>query len=267
VRGQRSEVRGRQASFDLDRLRRQIKPLRLYWFPRLRSTNDHAAELRRRGDLFAPAIVLTGHQTAGRGRGTNAWWSRPGVLTVTFVFPIDQGIPAHQLPLLAGLAVRDAIAPLVPSVEVKLKWPNDLLIGTRKLAGLLCERVRKADLVGLGLNVNVSPRQAPSSLRDRVVSLSEGAGHDLDMTDVLIVVAKRLHAMLLHRDEQTYAQILRRYDEHHALIGRRVSISPGAGETPIAGICRGLDTMGRLIVKDRSGGGVKKIVAGEVKLL
>jgi BirA family biotin operon repressor/biotin-[acetyl-CoA-carboxylase] ligase len=254
-------------SFQLDRLRRGIKPFRLYWFPLLRSTNDHAAELRHRGELFAPAIVLTGHQTAGRGRGTNSWWSQSGVLTVTFVFPFDENLPAHQLPLLAGLAVRDAIAPLVPSVEVRLKWPNDLLIGERKLAGLLCERVHKADLVGLGLNVNVSPRQAPPPLRNRVASLAEAAGRDLDMTDVLSVVARRLHAMLRHRHEQTYAQILRRYDEHHALIGRRVSILPGAGQTPIAGICRGLDTMGRLIVKDRSGGGVKKIVAGEVKLM
>jgi BirA family biotin operon repressor/biotin-[acetyl-CoA-carboxylase] ligase len=239
----------------------------LYWFSRLRSTNDHATNLRRRGDLFAPAIILTGHQAAGRGRGANSWWSRPGVLTVTFVFPIDEQIPAHQLPLLAGLAVRDAIAPLVPSVELKLKWPNDLLIGDRKLAGLLCERVHKVDVVGLGLNVNVSPHHAPPSLRHRLTSLSQAAGHDLNMTDVLIVVARRLHVMLLHRDEQPYAQILRRYDEHHALIGRRVSISPGAGETPITGICRGLDTMGRLIVKDRSRGGVKKIVAGEVKLM
>jgi BirA family biotin operon repressor/biotin-[acetyl-CoA-carboxylase] ligase len=150
---------------------------------------------------------------------------------------------------------------------VKLKWPNDLLIGARKLAGLLCERVQKADLIGLGLNVNVSPRQAPPSLRDRVASLSQAAGHDLAMTTVLIVVARRLHAMLLHRDEQTYAQILRRYDEHHALIGRRISVLGGAGEPPIAGICRGLDTMGRLIVKESGRGGVKKIVAGEVKLL
>src|SRR5690242_523738 len=75
--------------FCLSRLRQQIKPFRLYWYPRLRSTNDHAAALRKRGELFAPAMVLTGHQTAGRGRGTNTWWSHRGSLTVTFALPVD----------------------------------------------------------------------------------------------------------------------------------------------------------------------------------
>src|SRR5437588_1486919 len=123
----------RPSSFQLERLRREIKPLRLYWFPCVGSTNDHAAALRKRGELFAPAIVLTGNQTAGRGRGDNTWWSQSGVLTVTFVFPIDERIAPHQLPLLAGLAVRDAVASLVPHARVQLKWPNDVLVKDRKL--------------------------------------------------------------------------------------------------------------------------------------
>src|SRR5688572_18691849 len=99
-------------SFDLKRLRSSVKPFKLHWFPRLRSTNDHAAVLRKRGDLFAPAIVLTGHQTAGRGRGSNAWWSGDGSITATFVFPVEEHLSPHQLPLIAGLAVRDAAAEL-----------------------------------------------------------------------------------------------------------------------------------------------------------
>ena len=71
-------------AFNLSRLRPGLKPFRLYWFPRLRSTNDHAAFLRRKGRLYAPAAVLSGSQTAGRGRGGNIWWSSHGVLTVTF---------------------------------------------------------------------------------------------------------------------------------------------------------------------------------------
>src|SRR3954453_3458694 len=79
--------------FDLRRLRNELKPVKLHWFPRLRSTNDHAAALRRRGELFAPAVVLTGRQIAGRGRGSNSWFSsrsRGGSLTVTFVFPVEE---------------------------------------------------------------------------------------------------------------------------------------------------------------------------------
>src|SRR5947207_10623919 len=67
----------RACSFDLSRLRREIKPFKLHWFPRLRSTNDHAAALRERGELYAPAVVVSGHQMAGRGRGGNSrWWGR-----------------------------------------------------------------------------------------------------------------------------------------------------------------------------------------------
>ena len=80
-------------SYSLRRLRDGIKPFKLHWFPTLRSTNDHSAELRRRGDLYAPAIVLTGRQTAGRGRGANRWWSGAGVLTATFLYWLEDSSP------------------------------------------------------------------------------------------------------------------------------------------------------------------------------
>src|SRR5881396_2751468 len=97
-------------SFDLNRLRAQLKPFRLHFFPTLRSTNDHAAALRKRADLYAPAIVLTSRQTAGRGRGANTWFSAQGSRTVTFVLPVNQTLAPHHLPLAAGLATRNAVA-------------------------------------------------------------------------------------------------------------------------------------------------------------
>src|SRR5690242_9355326 len=148
----------RRNSFNLSQLKPAIRPLRLHWFPRLRSTSDHAAALRKRGELFAPAVVLTGNQIAGRGRNSNTWWSGPGSLTVTFVLPIDEHLAAHQIPLIAGLAVHNAVSQLAGSDEIQLKWPNDLLYHGRKLAGLLCERVHKADLIGLGVNINIDPK-------------------------------------------------------------------------------------------------------------
>src|SRR5579863_6111755 len=107
--------------FSLAELRRQLKPFRLYWSPRLSSTNDHAARLRRNGRLFAPAVVLTGRQIAGRGRGSNTWWSGPGVLTVTFALPVSDRA-AQELPLLAGLAVRNAAVELTAQQNISLKW-------------------------------------------------------------------------------------------------------------------------------------------------
>jgi BirA family biotin operon repressor/biotin-[acetyl-CoA-carboxylase] ligase len=252
-------------SYDLERLRASIRPFRLHWFSRLRSTNDHAAELRRRGELFAPAAVLTGHQTAGRGRGVHAWWSGPGCITVTFVLPVGDDVQPHQLPLVAGLAVRNAAAELTGDAGIQLKWPNDLLYDGRKLAGLLCERVEKADLVGLGLNANLNPAAVPSPLRDRVTSLSTISGKSLDLTTALATVAAHLHGTLSRRAGQPFSAVLKEYDRYHALVGRTVSVIDGADAKALSGRCEGLDDMGRLLLRSRTQ--VHRIISGQVQAI
>lgn len=249
-------------SFDLARLRANLRPFRLAFFPRLRSSNDHAAVLRQRGQLYAPAIVLAARQTAGRGRGGNTWFSTAGCLTVTFVLPIEEHLSPHQLPLIAGLAVRQAAAELAGNEQIGLKWPNDLVYEGKKLAGLLCERTHKADLIGLGLNVNLEPEDAPSELRQRVISLQMIAHQSFDMTEVLIAVAQRLRQTMERRKEQSFAAFLRDYDRHHALVGRPVRITQGPDEPQVSGLCEGLDSTGRLLV--RQGDKLHRIIAGQV---
>ena len=248
----------------LKELRAGIKPFRLHFFSRLRSTNYHAAAMRGRGDLYAPAIVLTSKQIAGRGRGNNRWFSRSGVLTVTFVLPIEEHLAAHQIPLVAGLAVRDAVAQITGWDDIQLKWPNDIVHDDRKLAGLLCERVDRVDLIGLGLNVNLGERSAPKALRDKITSLSHIMGESLDVTQTLIQVARQLYAALSRRGESPFSQILRRYQEHHALPGKRVTVSSLDDSLPVKGIVQGLDSQGRLILRDR--GKIHHVVSGQVQV-
>ncbi len=253
-------------AFDLDRLRTDLKPFRLHWFSRVRSTNDHAAVLRKRGDLFAPAVVLTGHQLAGRGRGSNTWWSGAGSLTVTFVLAADEHLAAHHVPLIAGLAVRNAAAELTANDDIQLKWPNDLLYRNRKLAGLLCERVHKADLIGVGLNVNVKPGDIPSKLRDKVTSLNAiASGKPIDLNQTLVRIARQLHRTLSNRDEQSFTNSLREYDRYHALLGRRVTVIGSPGEPATTGKCEGLDEAGRLLLRDRRT--LHRVIAGHVQML
>lgn len=253
-------------SFDLNRLRSLIKPFKLHWFPKLRSTNDHAAVLRKRGKLFAPAIVLTGHQVAGRGRGSNTWWSGEGSITVTFVFPVEEHLSPHQIPLIAGLAVRDAAAELTAATGIGLKWPNDVVFEGRKLAGLLCERVNKADLVGVGINVNVEPesRAVPKALREQITSLSAIAKKEFDLTTALATIASHLRTKLSRRGDRLFAETLQRYDRHHALIGKRVSVVEAGSNTLLAGRCAGVDSSGRLIL--RSSGKTVRVIAGQVRM-
>jgi BirA family transcriptional regulator, biotin operon repressor / biotin---[acetyl-CoA-carboxylase] ligase len=254
-----------ELSFDLPRLRAGLKPYRLYWFPRLRSTSDHAGRLRRAGRLFGPAAVLTGRQIAGRGRGKNTWWSDPGVLTVTFAIPLHDRLPPQELPLIAGLSLRNAAAEITGDDRLLLKWPNDLLHDGRKLAGLLCERVSNVDLIGIGLNVNVDPKNAPRKLRDQMTSLLHIGGNPLDMTDVLLAVARNLRHNLRRRMEIPFSSFVREYSRHDALAGRRITVSAGADEPPITGRCEGVDSTGRLLIRRRSE--VHRIVAGMVTVV
>jgi BirA family biotin operon repressor/biotin-[acetyl-CoA-carboxylase] ligase len=251
--------------FSLACLRQGLRPFRLHYFPTLRSTSDHAASLRRRGKLFAPAIILTSRQTAGRGRGRNTWWSQEGCLTVTFVLAAEEHLPHHQLPLAAGLAVRNTVARLCPDSRVQIKWPNDIVCDGRKLAGLLCERIDRLDLIGLGLNVNIHPDQFPKSLRNRITSMSRLHGCVFNITDVLSGLAQSLHQMLHSRKQRLPAALLKEYDEHNALLGKNLVVhQPGSGPA-VQGTCQGLDHLGRLLIK--ADNRLCPIITGQVEVL
>jgi BirA family biotin operon repressor/biotin-[acetyl-CoA-carboxylase] ligase len=252
-------------AFNLARIRLSLKPFRLHWFPRLGSTNTHATALRRRGELFAPAVVLTGHQLAGRGRGSNTWWSGAGSITATFVLAADEHLAPHHVPLIAGLATRAAAAGVSGCDDIQLKWPNDLLHRGRKLAGLLCERSGGVDLIGIGINVNTAMADIPAHLRSRVTSLADVAGRRLDINQVLIALAVELHRRLAHRDESSFPAALREYDQHHALLGQRITVNTMLDDPAITGRCEGLDSMGRLLVRDRRA--LHHVIAGHVQML
>ena len=135
----------------------------------------------------------------------------------------------------------------------------------RKLAGLLCERVSNVDLVGIGLNVNVDPANAPRTIRNQITSLSRIAGKSFDMTDVLLAVARHLRHNVRRRMEIPFQSFVREYSQHDALAGRRVTVASGSDEPPITGRCQGIDNTGRLLVRRHSK--IYAIVAGMVAVL
>ncbi len=251
-------------SYDLKKLRTALRPFRLHWLPTVGSTSSHAAVLRRRGTLYAPAVVLTGRQTAGRGRGSNLWWSPKGCLTATFAWPLDEQLLPQQIPLIVGVAVRRAAVALTGDDSIQLKWPNDLLHGERKLAGLLCERIDRCDLIGLGMNVCPNLSAMPRGLRDKVTSLSQIAGKTIDITTALSTVAEHVNQLLSRPDDRNFPRLLSEYDQYHALIGRTVSITTTSTEPATTGVVKGLDDAGRLLVKTPAG--VERILSGQVNL-
>lgn len=132
------------------------RPDWLHWLETCPSTNTWAiahTQVLRDGD-----VVFTPHQTAGRGRQGRTWHSPQGVLTASFI--LDRVLPAYQplLSLAAGLAVLYAVEDLLPACQsqLQIKWPNDVLLQGRKLAGILCETATALPaervVVGIGLN-------------------------------------------------------------------------------------------------------------------
>jgi BirA family biotin operon repressor/biotin-[acetyl-CoA-carboxylase] ligase len=231
------------AGMTAEELRRRTGFAEFRLYRRLGSTNTRAAELIHAGELKLPAAVVAMRQTRGRGRGANTWYSDAGSLTMTLVLPAEAGRHDPELPLRAGLAVRAAAAGYVPPARLRIKWPNDVLADGRKLAGILCERVRDAVLIGIGVNVTTELDAAPPEVRAKAVSLSELCGRFVPRADVLVKVAAAVESAF--REAADWHAELNRV---HALNGGRITVDVGG--TMVRGVCRGVDPAGRLLLDD-----------------
>ena len=233
-------------------------PFRLVFLPEIPSTSDEGARRVAAGELSPPAVVTTALQTAGRGTRGRMWHSVPGSLAATFVMPIRWDRPIHHVPLLAGLAVRKGLSSFAPGEEMKIKWPNDILLAGRKVAGLLCERKHGVDLVGIGVNTSTGDLAPVTAQLDTVA----GALLEVDRWTVLQALAREVHMALLSGSAVPWSQAIRQWAMHDALSGKVVVVQTPAGE--IAGRIEGLDEEGRLLLAE--GSRVHAIASGTVRL-
>ena len=208
------------------------------------STNERARALAERG---APhGTLVTAHeQSAGRGRQGRTWTAPPGRAVLCSLVLRD---PPRLLPLAAGVAVAELVGE-----SARVKWPNDVLVDGRKVAGILVEgRPQEAWAVaGIGLNVAVRESDFPPELRERAGTLGLAPG------DVEPLLARLLAALerWITADPDTVLDALRGRD---ALLGRPVRWAGGSGDAA------GVDGDGRLVVA--TAGGQVTLEAGEVHL-
>lgn len=162
-------------------------PIHVRVYKQTRSTQDIAKSFAP-----GPALVIADQQTAGRGRLGRSWLSVPGAaVLMSLVYPNAAHRPTHdRVSMLAGVAVAEAVAELMPDVEVRLKWPNDVMVEGKKLAGILIETVRDAAVIGVGLNV-LSPVETDPSLRDIATSF-EALGRPIDRLPIIHALGRRL---------------------------------------------------------------------------
>lgn len=234
----------------------------------LGSTNDRGIELAARDDFRFPLLVIADRQTAGRGRGSNQWWSSPGALTFSLVLEAGQPLlpPARRplVALVAGLANCEALGQLLPKAAWQVKWPNDVFADGHKACGILCESVPGWPdrlVVGVGINVNNSVNEAPQDLRAAACSMIDLDGRHRDPTEVLLAVLDRFDLrwrQLLHEDFRTLAAT---YNERCLLVGKTVTVI--SGSRTVIGRCRGIDIEGSLGLWTEQG--PVNLVAGHVQ--
>jgi BirA family biotin operon repressor/biotin-[acetyl-CoA-carboxylase] ligase len=214
------------------------------------STNDVARALAEAG---APSgtIVTAGRQSAGRGRRGRVWSSPEGKALLLSAIVRDLGPGQALLPLAVPVAVCQAIES-VGGRECRIKWPNDVWIEERKVAGVLIEaRLPDWAVIGIGVNVAIAPDEFPADLRWPATSIGAGASVE--------AVREAICAALERWTSAPRAEVLAAYADRDALAGRRVEWDGGEG------IASGVDGDGNLTV-EQTGGGVVALGSGEVSL-
>lgn len=238
--------------------------------PHTPSTNAVLAERARDG---APEglVVATEHQTAGRGRLDRSW-ETPAGSALTFSTLLRPEVPPATwpwLPLLTGYAVAKSLA--AAGFGAVLKWPNDVLIGDRKVAGILVERVETpggpAAIVGIGLNVLLEAEALPVPTATSLLVESGGLGHPVP--DRTVLLASLVDTLLESYDawqagiaDGSVVRLRESYTRVCGTVGREVEVSLPDGSL-LLGRARGIDEHGRLVVAPTAGPEVA-VGAGDV---
>ena len=228
--------------------------------PETSSTSNDARLAVLEGSVSLPLLVLANRQTAGRGRGENAWWSDAGSLTMTLALdPLDHGLrPDHEprLALATAVVLIDVVSSIVPDAPLRIRWPNDVESDGRKLAGILPERVDTPFgprlLIGVGLNVSTRLEDAPEDVRSMATSVDalRGSESSTPPFDLVSPILDRF-SIVLDRLASDDPSLAARWAELDTLLDRPVRLD--LGTRIVEGIGRGIDARGGLVIAEASG--------------
>lgn len=231
------------------------------------STNLRAAELAEQGAAEG-TVVIAECQTRGKGRLGRSWASPSGVNLYLSVLLRPAILPwdAPQLTFLSAVAVARTIAEL-PGLDPEVKWPNDLLLNGRKVAGLLNEMRAETEgvhhvVLGIGVNLNMGPDQFPADLRYPATSLAIESGSPVSRSDFARRLLRHLDTLYHLYLEQGFGPLRQAWEGFFRLKGRIVEVD--CQERVIRGTVAGIDEEGALLVQ-AADGGTERILAGDVR--
>ncbi|WP_028593562.1 biotin--[acetyl-CoA-carboxylase] ligase [Paenibacillus assamensis] len=214
------------------------------------------------------AIVIAEEQGGGRGRRGRAWHS-PAGKGIWMSLVLKPRIPLHFTPhltLLTAVAICRAIKRMV-SLPIGIKWPNDLLVGERKVCGILLESQAEDErllsvIAGVGISVNLEEEDFPEELRQVVTSLRHESGREVDRAALLAEVLFEWEQLYRLYEEQGFGPIRSLWEAQSITIGRSVNVDTPFGQ--VSGVAQGLDESGALVLLDTDGC-YKKVFSGDVQ--
>lgn len=239
---------------------------RIHHFFKVDSTNNVAMALGEAGEAHG-ALVVAEEQTAGRGRAGRSWIAEKsaGIQCSLLLRPKLPTAQAPLLTLVAGLAARDAAAEVLDAAP-DIRWPNDVLVGGKKICGILTEMRAEPDkihyaVVGIGMNVNQT--KMPATLQGIATSLRMETGTPHSRAELLIHILRQFHTYYDQFLADGAPPILRRFAEVSSYFqGKRVQIT--ANSETFTGVTAGLDPSGVLRVARNDGRGIEAVYSGDV---
>jgi len=250
-------------------LKTKIVGGRVLAFDTIGSTNDHLLALAREG---APEgiVVIAETQTEGRGRFGRGWSSPPGCNLYFSVLLRPSLSPASlpQITLVAAVSLCETLRETT-DLDVRVKWPNDLVIGEKKICGILTEMTTRgkaagAAVLGVGLNVNMEDALIPEGLRGIATSLCCEAGRRFDRSALLrrlLVSLDGDYRLFLREGFEPFRD---RFAEHSSILGKEVRVE--AAGRRMEGKAAGIDREGMLLVATEGGESIR-VASGEISLL
>jgi BirA family biotin operon repressor/biotin-[acetyl-CoA-carboxylase] ligase len=237
-------------------------------FGRTTSTNDVIEKLARDG-VKEGVVVFAESQTKGRGRLGRQWISpeRKGLWFSILLRPDLRPQEATQLTVASATALRRAIQ-AETGLHPEIKWPNDILVGGKKVAGILTELSAELDkvrhvILGIGVDVNLSPNEFPPELKKTATSLKIEAGETISRPELAAALMRELDADYLRICAGKFSTVAIEWEEHCATIGRDVTVQ--IGERKIRGRAESLDDAGALLLRTEHGR-LEPITGGDVTL-
>ena len=237
---------------------------RVLWYAEVGSTNDIAATFADRGEPEG-TVVIADAQSTGRGRHGRTWASPPGAGLYMSIVMRPAPHAVSLLTIAAGVALADGIQ-AATGLHPHLKWPNDVYVGGRKLAGILAEAGTSKDgpHVVLGCGVNLMPAAYPPDVAARATSIESELGRPIDRGLLLVECLAALHVRYRELQSRASAAVIARWrDRAVSTFGRRVEWDV-AGVTR-HGVAEDIDETGALLVRD--GAARARVISGEVRWL